>query len=125
MRRATDKIGLFGALPIATMLAMAAAPPPKTFDLQYRSEGPFLAVPSSPVIARQGGGFATAPTPNRDIAAPPGGAPSQGATLAPSLFSRATQNRGEGFLSGSTAQSDQDRRAAPGAGFNLRMPIQK
>jgi len=44
--------------------------------------------------------------------------------FSPSLFNRSEQYRGDGFVNGSTAQSDQEKHIRPGAGFNLRMPLQ-
>lgn len=114
------------ALPIASLLVMAASPAPKTFDLSYRSEGPGLVIPSSPVVSRPpSAGYVAAPTPNRDILAPAAPSASNEAYVSPGLFTRGRQNRGEGFLAGSTAQEDQDRHSLPGAGFNLKMPLQK
>lgn len=114
------------ALPIASLALMAASPPPRPYDLRFNNDSPSLNAPTTSVIARApSASYDLAPTPNRDVAAP--SAPSNGnnAYLAPSLFARGQQNRGEGFLSGSSAQAEQDRRALPGAGFNLRMPLQK
>lgn len=66
-----------------------------------------------------------APTPNRDLDAPIGPRTGTAPELAPSLFTRGRQYRGEGFSEGSTAQGAQERRAQPGAGFKLRMPLQQ
>ena len=68
-------------------------------------------------------GYTTAPTPNDDAAAPVTRA-SKDTSLAPGFFSRRDQYRGEGLSPGSSAQIEQDRRAKPGAGINLRMPLQ-
>lgn len=108
-------------------LALAAAsPPPRTYDLRFSSEAPSLSLPTAPVIARApGGAYDVAPTPNRDLSAPTVIDNSNNAYLSPGVFARSRQNRGEGFLSGSTAQEEQNRRAMPGAGFNLTMPLQK
>ena len=67
---------------------------------------------------------ALAPTPNRDLYAPLAPRAGTSPELAPSLFTRGRQYRGEGFSEGSTAQSAQDNKAQPGAGFKLRMPLQ-
>lgn len=66
-----------------------------------------------------------APIPNRDLDAPSGPRASTDPQLAPSLFTRSEQYRGEGYSSGSSAQSEQERRLRPGAGFKLRMPLQQ
>ena len=105
---------------------MAASPPPRTYDLRFSSNAPALGLPSAPVIAQPPSQpYDAAPTPNRDLSAPSGPAASNDAYLTPGLFTRGKQNRGEGFLSGSTAQEEQQRRVMPGAGFNLTMPLQK
>ena len=114
------------ALPVVSLVLMAAAPLPRTYDLRFSTDAPSLTVPTAPVISRAAKpDFDAAPTPNRDVFAPSGPAASNNAYLAPGVFARGQQNRGEGFLPGSTAQTDQDRRAMPGAGFNLKMPLQK
>lgn len=66
-----------------------------------------------------------APTPNRDLDAPLGPRASNAPELAPGLFTRGQQFRGDGYSAGSTAQAEQERRARPGAGFKLRMPLQQ
>lgn len=69
--------------------------------------------------------FTPAPVPNRDAAAPTGPKVRRPDTeLSPSLFNRSDQYRGDGYINGSTAQSEQEKRVRPGAGFNLRMPLQ-
>lgn len=114
------------ALPVAATVLMAASPMPRTYDLRFSSNDPVLNTPTSPVVARAPGlEFETAPTPNRDVSAPAGPAGGNDAHLSPGLFSRARQNRGDGYLSGSTAQGEQDRHAMPGAGINLTMPLSK
>ena len=68
--------------------------------------------------------FAPAPLPNRDAARPTGPRASRAASLAPGMFTRSDQYHGEGLSVASSAQSDQEKRVKPGAGFNLRMPLQ-
>lgn len=69
--------------------------------------------------------FAAAPVPNLDEAAPVlrtlGPARPE---VAPSLFRRTNTYRGEGFTTGSSAESEQTRRIAPTPGVNLSMPLQ-
>ena len=114
------------ALPILSLMLMAASPLPRTYDLRFSTVAPSLSIPTAPVASRAAKpDYDIAPTPNRDVAAPNTTSASNSAYLAPSLFTRGQQNRGEGFLSGSSAQAEQDRRAMPGAGFNLTMPLQK
>lgn len=83
--------------------------------------------PLSPAPPGPGPGLSydLAPTPNRDLNAPAGPRASSSPELAPSLFTRGRQYRGEGFSEGSTAQAEQERRAQPGAGFKLRLPLQQ
>lgn len=89
---------------------------------------PFLAAPTGPPRADPAPPdslYDIAPTPNRDLDAPSGPRASTAPQLAPSLFTRGQQYRGEGFSAGSTAQAEQERRAQPGAGFKLRLPLQQ
>lgn len=105
-------------LPIFVILAGASPPPNYTPPSPIPS---FTAQAPARVTAPQG--YTTAPTPNDDAAAPVTRA-SKDTSLAPGFFSRRDQYRGEGLSPGSSAQIEQDRRAKPGAGFNLRMPLQ-
>ena len=69
--------------------------------------------------------FTPAPVPNRNAALPTGPRVRQpNSEFSPSLFNRSDQYRGDGYINGSTAQSEQEKRVRPGAGFNLRMPLQ-
>ena len=69
--------------------------------------------------------FTPAPVPNRDAALPARPRVRQPNTaFSPSLFNRSDQYRGDGYINGSTAQTEQEKRVRPGAGFNLRMPLQ-
>ncbi len=93
----------------------------------------FIPAPSVPAITMQrqaliptpnpNPGYTSAPTPNQDASAPQAKA-SNAPYVAPGFFTRTDQYRGEGLTPSSSAQAEQDRRAKPGAGFNLRMPIQ-
>lgn len=88
------------------------------------SASPLLPVPSTPRASPALREFQPAPLPNRDYEAPAGPRASNSAELAPGVFTRKELYRGEGFSPGSTSAADTDRRAKPGAGFNLRMPLQ-
>lgn len=68
-------------------------------------------------------GFEPAPTPNRDALRPSSKA-SKDASLAPGFFTRGNQYRGEGLAPANSAQIEQERRALPGAGISLSMPLQ-
>ncbi len=85
---------------------------------------PLLPIPSTPQSSPTSREFQPAPLPNRDYEAPAGPRASNSAELAPGVFTRKELYRGEGFSPGSTSAAETDRRAKPGAGFNLRMPLQ-
>ncbi len=85
---------------------------------------PLLPVPATPRANPAPREFQPAPLPNRDYEAPAGPRASNSAELTPGVFTRKELYRGEGFSPGSTSAADTDRRAKPGAGFNLRMPLQ-
>ena len=108
-----------GLLPVLGLLVAGAPPPsnlaPTTPLPNFTAQAP-AAVTAPPA-------YTTAPTPNDDASAPITRA-SKDASLAPGFFSRRDQYRGEGLSPGSSAQIEQDRRAKPGAGFSLRMPLQ-
>lgn len=101
---------------------MAAAPlrqPPLT--LAVPSDGGFsLGAPATPGAVPS---FQPAPLPNRNILTPQAPRASTEPSLAPTLFTTRTQFRGDGFSPGSTAQSEQERKLKPGAGFSLHMPL--
>lgn len=116
----------------AAALALAAPAlaqqQPRGFTLQATpAPSPLLPLPATPRQAARppadGPVFEPAPTPDRDNTGPTGPRASNDPTLAPALFTRRNQYRGEGFSPGSTAQEEQERRVKPGAGFNLRMPL--
>ena len=99
----------------------------RSINLQASPPSTLLPEPPQPPAARPPGGrvFSPAPLPNRDTDAPPPPRATRDPSLSPSLFSRGQQYRGEGYAPGSTAQSEQEKRARPGAGFNLRLPLDK
>jgi hypothetical protein len=69
------------------------------------------------------GRFAPAPVPDRDMMGPALPRASGEPSLAPSLFTRRNQYRGDAIDPASSAQAEQERNIHPGAGFNLRMPL--
>ncbi len=85
---------------------------------------PLLPVPSMPRASPALREFQPAPLPNRDYEAPAGPRAGNSAKVTPGFFTRKEPYRGEGFSRGSTSESDTERRVKPGAGFNLRMPLQ-
>ena len=113
----------------AVLLALpllGAAPPKRGLSLHVSpQDSAFLPVPPAPpTLPRRGPNYEPAPLPNRDVDAPIGPRASTATSVAPSLFTRPDQYRGEGYSRGSSAQTEQERRLRPGAGFNLRMPLQ-
>ncbi len=108
-------------LPLVGLLTVSASPPPR-FTTVTPLPPEFTTSRPAPTPDTTPPGFTTAPTPG-DVSAPV--APqSKDATLAPGFFTRRDQYRGEGISAGSSAQIEQDRRAKPGAGISLTMPLQ-
>ena len=103
-------------LPFVGLLLAGAPPPPN-------QNGPTPSFTTRAPAPTQPPGFTAAPTPNDDIYAPIARA-SKDASVAPGFFTRRDQYRGEGLSRGSSAQTEQDRRAKPGAGISLSMPLQ-
>ncbi|MSO91412.1 MAG: hypothetical protein EXR01_07540 [Acetobacteraceae bacterium] len=65
-----------------------------------------------------------APVPNSSMFAPLDLRTPRGPELSPALMVPKYTYQGEGFLYGSTVQSEQNRKARPAAGFNLKFPLQ-
>jgi hypothetical protein len=107
--------------PVIALFAMAAAPP-SSFTTVSPLPPQFLTPAPTPPPVETPPGFTTAPTPN-DISAPIPPT-SKDATVGPGFFTRRDQYRGEGLSAGSSAQIEQDRRAKPGAGVSITMPLQ-
>jgi len=68
--------------------------------------------------------YEAAPTPGQIGAAPGAAQGPRGPELSPTLMTPKQFYQGEGFLAGSTVQSEQQRKAKPAAGFNLTVPLQ-
>lgn len=112
---------------VALVLMMACASPvraasPSGFNLQVPAPGSSLPVPPRPPPDGPPSAFQPAPLPNRDVELYVPRA-STAPSVAPSLFTRPDQYRGDGFNKGSTAQAEQEKRLRPGAGFSLHMPL--
>ncbi len=110
------------------LLSTPAWPQHRGLNLQaVPQRSPLLPLPPAPPSggASSVPNYDLAPTPNRDLDAPVGPRASTAPELAPGLFTRGQQYRGEGYSAGSTAQSEQERRLRPGAGFKLRLPLQQ
>ena len=105
-----------------------ALPQHRGLNLQATTpSSPLLPLPPPPpggAAAGSGPNYDVAPTPNRDLDAPTGPRTKAAPELAPGIFTRGEQYRGEGYSAGSSAQAEQERRVRPGAGFKLRLPLQ-
>lgn len=102
---------------------VAAAPLQRGLSLEIPS-GPDLPTPPTlPTVRHPTTAFQPAPLPNRDVDGPAPPKAGTEASLRPSVFTRGDSYRGDGFNPGSTAQTEQDKRAHPGAGFSLKMPL--
>ncbi len=105
---------------------LAAAPAPRQFSFAPPDAGPGLSL-GSPGLSlntpTRGPVYEPAPLPNRDVSAPRTAAASNEPSLAPTLFTNKNQFRGDGYSPNSTAQSEQEKRMRPGAGFSLHMPF--
>lgn len=112
-------------LPLLALPLLAASPPPRGFNLTMPGDASPLPVtpPNPPAPAPLPQRYAPAPLPNRDVDAPLGPRASNEPRVAPGLFTRSDQYRGEGFSSGSSAQTEQEKRLRPGAGINLHLPL--
>ena len=109
------------------LLPVPALPQHRGLNLQATSPSLPLPLPPTPPPGGPPGtgpNYDLAPTPNRDLDVPAGPPVKATPQLAPGLFTRSEQYRGEGFSAGSTAQAEQERRVRPGAGFKLRLPLQ-
>jgi hypothetical protein len=79
---------------------------------------------ASTTVTATAPGFTAAPTPNMDNWGPPPAKRSKDTSVTPGIFTRKDQRRGDGYAYASSAQIEEDRRALPGAGINLSMPLQ-
>ena len=104
---------------------LAAAPARKQFSLVAPGDdGTLAGVPATSLGKPiRGPIYEPAPVPNREFSAPQALGAGDEPSLAPTLFTSKNQYRGDGFSPGSTAQSEQEKRAKPGAGFSLHMPL--
>ena len=118
-------LALLALAPLAFVSVVHAAPQQRGLSLEVPpNAGPLLPVPPRPpALAPPASPFEPAPLPNREVEGPSGPRATNAPTIAPSLFNRTDQYRGEGYSRGSTAQAEQERRVRPGAGFNLKVPF--
>ena len=110
------------ALAVVSPMLLAAAPEPAksampTGTFTFATAGRVALLPNA-------AGYTLAPTPNTSLSAPqPLNANSKAPEWSPSLFRPKRTYRGEGFIDGSTAQDQQQRRLAPAPGINLNVPL--
>ena len=103
---------------------LAAAPVQRGLTLQVPDKrGMDLPVPPKPPAEAPATSYGPAPLPDRDLDLPGRVGDDRATTVSPTLFNRRDTYRGEGFSKGSSADAEQDRRARPGAGFKLKMPL--
>ena len=111
-------------LAFAALLAPAAmAAAPRGSIVPGTPMPSFAPPPARPDPTAAPPGYVTAPTPNQDAFGPTTRQSSE-TSVAPGLFTRRDQYRGEGLSPSSSTQADQDRRAKPGAGIKFNMPLQ-
>lgn len=110
------------ALAVSTPVLVAAAPGPAK---SINPTGTFSFATIGRVIPDSAGyGYTLAPTPDTSVSSPqPPDANSKTPEWSPSLFRPKRTYRGEGFIHGSTAQDQQQRRLAPAPGINLKVPL--
>ncbi len=112
-------------LPILAIPLLAAAP--------QQQRGFALAVPSTldplapfvsaaPAAPPSSSAYTPAPLPNRDASLPLPAASNE-PHVAPNLFTRPNQYRGDGFTVDSTSQGAEERNNKPSAGFSLHIPM--
>jgi hypothetical protein len=81
-------------------------------------------LPIPPIPPETPPAFSAAPVPDSELAPTPDDPDaSGGAHLGPGLFTQRNFGEGNGYLNGSTMQSERDRKTPP-AGFQLNMPLQ-
>jgi hypothetical protein len=80
-------------------------------------------LPIPPIPPETPPAFSAAPVPDSELAPAPDEPDPQGARLGPGLFTQRNFGEGNGYLNGSTMQSERDRKTPP-AGFQLNMPLQ-
>lgn len=110
---------------LAALAGLPLAAPAQTqrgMNLSVASIPPTNAFPLGARPSRSATGYQPAPLPNRDMAQP-GPEPEAGSSLTPTLFTRKDTYRGEALTRGSSAQSEQEKRFRPGAGFSLKVPL--
>lgn len=101
---------------------LVAAAPRQGIGLQVLPDYPFAATVTKPSSQPSGPVYEPAPLPNPNVGAP-SRADGGGTRISPSLFNRKDGYRGDSFSRGETAESDQNRRLLPSAGFTLSMPL--
>lgn len=111
------------AVSALSLLVMAAAPPQRGFVVAVPDVSGYGLGGRAPTLAPPTSGLQPAPLPNRDVEGPAQGRAGTETRVSPTVLQRSDTYRGEGFSRGSTAQAEQERRAKPGAGFNVKVPF--
>ena len=112
----------FALVPLLA-LTLAAAP---SWAATFRMTAAALPPPPPPPPAEQPEqAFVPAPVPNPDMQRPASSADNgPSAQLTPNLASRQGHYPGQGFISGSAANYDPNRRFHPSPGLRLSVPLQ-
>jgi hypothetical protein len=110
-------VGLSGGAEAATVSSLASPLPASALPVPPR--------PPLPGEAEAKDGFAPAPVPDPDVRWPRADTEQPHTQVTPSLFdSPKDRAAGSGFLPGSAAQYDPDRRLHPSPGITVKVPLQ-
>jgi hypothetical protein len=110
-------LGLSGGAAAATGSSLASPLPASALPLPPR-----LPLPGG---AQAEDGFAPAPVPNPDLQRPRADTEQPHTQITPNLFDTPKDHAaGSGFLPGSAAQYDPDRRLHPSPGIVIKVPLQ-
>ncbi len=120
IRLALFAAGLAATTPGLAASVLAASPAPSASYIIATAPSRPLTDSSTPVV-----GFTAAPMPNADLNAPLRIDPNaRQASLKPSLFAPRNAYHGDGYVPGSTVQTEQEKRLKPTPGVNLSVPLQ-
>lgn len=120
-RLAAQALGISLALALTVSADAAQKRMSPTFEVSPDED-----LPVPPIPPAQKPAYAAAPVPDSGLntLADPGDSSSQGAKISPGFYHPKDYNLGEGYLSGSTVQGEQERRANPLPRLQLKMPLQ-
>ena len=110
-------LGLAGGAAAASGSPVASSPPDSALPMPPR--------PPSPGEAPAADGFAPAPVPDLDVRRPRADIEQPHTRITPNVFDTPkARNVGNGFLPGSAAQYDPDRRLHASPGISVQVPLQ-